>query len=152
VSIAIAPPGAAPASEAAGSPAAERAPESLYGFIGVATNNTAEYAALLALLEHVAPLRPDSLTIRSDSELLIRQMRGEYRVKDPKLQVLHAAARRLLAGLPHVVFEHVPREANRAADALANQAMDRQESSGPLPAALGSLPATDGKAAKTPGL
>ena len=124
----------------------------LYGFIGIATNNTAEYAALLALLEHVGPLRPDSLTIRSDSELLIRQMRGEYRVKDAKLQILHAAARRLLNGLPRVVFEHVPREENRAADALANRAMDLQESSGPLPAALRSLPRTPGGTANLPSL
>lgn len=124
----------------------------LYGFIGIATNNTAEYAALLALLEHVGPLRPDSLAIRSDSELLIKQMRGEYRVKDSKLQVLHAAARRLLAGLPRVDFQHVPREENRAADALANRAMDLQGSSGPLPAALRSLPANAGPATNLPSL
>jgi probable phosphoglycerate mutase len=131
---------------------ARRSAFELYGFIGIATNNTAEYAALLALLEHVGPLRPDSLTIRSDSELLVRQMRGEYRVKDAKLQILHAAARRLLNGLPHVVFEHVPREENRAADALANRAMDLQESSGPLPAALRSLPRTPGGTANLPSL
>lgn len=127
-------------------------PEDLYGFIGVATNNTAEYAALLALLEHVVPLQPDLLTVRSDSELLVKQMRGEYRVKDPKLLVLHAAARRLVAGLPQVVFEHVPREENRAADALANLAMDRQESSGPLPAALRSLPPAAGPVTGLPSL
>jgi len=115
-------------------------PAELYGYIGVATNNTAEYAALLALLEHVGPLRPKSLTIRSDSELLIKQMKGEYRVRDPKLQVLHAAARRLLADLPRVVLQHVPRQENGAADALANRAMDLRQSSGPLPAALRSLP------------
>jgi len=129
-----------------------RSPEDLYGYIGVATNNTAEYAALLALLEHVAPLQPDVLTVRSDSELLVKQMRGEYRVKDPKLQVLHAAARRLVAGLACVVFEHVPREENRAADALANLAMDRRESSGPLPAALRSLPPASGPATGLPSL
>ena len=127
-------------------------PEDLYGFIGVATNNTAEYAALLALLEHVLPLQPDLLTVRSDSELLVKQMRGEYRVKDPKLLVLHAAARRLAAGLPQVVFEHVPREENRAADALANLAMDRQESSGPLPAALRALPPPAGPVTGLPSL
>ena len=113
----------------------------LYGYLGIATNNTAEYAALLALLEHVGPMRPASLTIRSDSELLIKQMRGEYRVKDPKLLILHAAARRMLMGLPRVSLEHVPREKNREADALANRAMDLRDSSGALPAALRSLPA-----------
>jgi probable phosphoglycerate mutase len=108
----------------------------LYGFLGVATNNTAEYAALLALLEHTGPLRPASLTVRSDSELLIRQMKGEYRVKDPKLRILHGEARRLVTAFVRVTLEHVPRENNKDADALANKAMDLKDSSGPLPAAL----------------
>ncbi len=112
----------------------------IYGYLGIATNNVAEYAALLALLEYVRTKRPGALVIRSDSELLIRQMEGRYRVKDPGLRVLHAAARRLLAGIPAVALEHVPRERNREADALANRAMDERESSGPLPAALRSLP------------
>jgi ribonuclease HI len=113
----------------------------LYGFLGVATNNIAEYSALLALLEHVLPMRPAALLVRSDSELLIKQMKGEYRVKDPRLQVLHQAARRMAATLPEVTYEHVPRERNREADALANQAMDSRSASGPLPAALNALPA-----------
>ena len=108
----------------------------LYGFLGVATNNTAEYAALLALLEHAGALRPESLTIRSDSELLIRQMKGEYRVKDPKLRILHAEAKRLLTSFGRIVLEHVPRERNKDADALANKAMDLTDSTGNLPAAL----------------
>jgi probable phosphoglycerate mutase len=112
----------------------------IYGYIGKATNNTAEYAALLALLEYAVPARPASLLIRSDSELLIRQMEGRYRVKDAGLRVLHAAARRLIASIRGVSFEHVPREMNREADALANRAMDLEASSGPLPAALRSLP------------
>jgi ribonuclease HI len=113
---------------------------SLYGFLGVATNNIAEYAALLALLEHAAGLRPARLTIRSDSELLVRQMKGEYRVKDPRLKILHAEARRLLSGIPGARIEHVRREHNREADALANRAMDEKAGSGPLPAALASVP------------
>lgn len=112
----------------------------LYGFLGVATNNIAEYAALLALLEHAAPLRPERLEVRSDSLLLVRQMIGAFKVKDPKLQVLHAAARRLAAGLPRVNYVHVPREMNKDADALANRAMDEQASNTPLPAALKDLP------------
>lgn len=112
----------------------------IYGFLGVATNNIAEYAALLALLEHAGALRPSALTIRSDSELLVRQMNGIYRVKDPNLKILHEAARRLLAGFPGARLEHVRREANREADALANRAMDLQAGSGPLPRALGALP------------
>jgi probable phosphoglycerate mutase len=121
---------------ATGEPVAE-----IYGYLGIATNNIAEYAALLALLEHVLTLGPARLTIRSDSELLIRQMKGEYRVKDAKLRVLHDEARRLLRGLPATAFEHVRREHNREADALANRAMDERAGSGPLPAALRMVPA-----------
>src|SRR6185503_7532116 len=112
----------------------------LYGYLGVATNNTAEYAALLALLEYAVAAGAPSLRILSDSELLVRQIKGEYRVKHPSLQVLHGAARRLMSGLPSVVVEHVRREQNRAADALANRAMDLRESSGPLPEVLRDLP------------
>ena len=108
----------------------------LYGFVGVTTNNIAEYAALLALLEYAVTIRPASLRILSDSELLVRQMEGRYRVKDSRLKVLHAAARRLVAALPRVTLEHVRREANKEADALANRAMDRRDSSGALPGAL----------------
>jgi ribonuclease HI len=115
-------------------------PIEIYGFLGFATNNVAEYAALLALLEYAAASRTRSLRILSDSELLVRQVRGEYRVKDPRLRVLHAAARRLMEGMPSVTIEHVRREANRDADALANRAMDSRASSGPLPAALRGLP------------
>jgi ribonuclease HI len=119
----------------------------LYGFLGNTTNNVAEYAALLALLEHAAPLRPARLTVRSDSQLLIRQMRGEYKVKDARLKLLHAAGKRLAAGFAAIAFEHVPREQNRDADALANQAMDERAGNAPLPAAVAGLagPATTGR-------
>ena len=112
----------------------------LYGYLGIATNNIAEYTALLALLEHARRLRPASLIVRSDSQLLIRQMEGRYRVRDAGLRILHAAARGLLVDIPKIRLEHVPREQNKEADALANQAMDLESSSGPLPAALRSLP------------
>jgi len=71
----------------------------LYGYLGTATNNTAEYAALLALLEYVRDAGAASLRIFSDSELLVRQMRGEYRVRHPGLQILHGAARRAAAAI-----------------------------------------------------
>jgi ribonuclease HI len=112
----------------------------LYGYLGTATNNTAEYAALLALLEYARARGATTLRVLSDSELLVRQMRGEYRVKHPGLQVLHAAARRLMTSVPSVVLEHVPRERNVQADALANRAMDLRDSTGPLPEALRDLP------------
>ena len=115
-------------------------PIELYGYLGITTNNIAEYAALLALLEHARTLHPAALRIRSDSELLIRQMEGRYRVKDPSLRILHTAARRMIDRIPGVKLEHVPRERNREADALANRAMDEEGSSGPLPEAFRLLP------------
>jgi ribonuclease HI len=117
----------------------------LHGFLGVATNNTAEYAGLLAALEYARDARAASLRVLSDSELLVRQIEGRYRVKDPKMQVLHGAARRLIAALPEFRLEHVRREDNRDADRLANLAMDRRDSSGTLPAALKDLPGTQGR-------
>ena len=114
----------------------------IYGYLGVTTNNVAEYAALLALLEYARGCGAAALTVLSDSELLVRQMSGEYRVKDPRLRVLHAEARRLAAGLPRVEIRHVRREANREADALANRAMDLRESTGSVPAILAALPAS----------
>ena len=96
----------------------------LSAFIGTATNNVAEYRGLLAALEWAAAHEAHDLTIRSDSELLVKQMRGEYRVKHPGLQALAAEARLLVAQIGHVRFVHVPREQNTHADALANKAMD----------------------------
>jgi ribonuclease HI len=92
--------------------------------IGVATNNVAEYRGLLAALRYAKEQGYASLTIRSDSLLLVCQMRGEYKVKNPGLQVLHAEARRLVWDLGRVRFEHVRREFNTDADRLANEAMD----------------------------
>lgn len=119
----------------------------LYGFLGHTTNNVAEYAALLALLEHAATLAPRRLRVRSDSQLLIRQMLGEYRVKDARLKVLYAEAKRLAARLNVIEFEHVPREENRDADALANRAMDEAAGNTPTPKAVAGLlgPATTGR-------
>jgi ribonuclease HI len=112
----------------------------LYGYLGTATNNTAEYAGLLALLEYARAEGVTDVRVLSDSELLVRQIKGEYKVKHPGLRVLHAAARQLMAAIPSVVIEHVPRELNAEADALANRAMDLRDSSGPLPKALRDLP------------
>jgi ribonuclease HI len=94
-------------------------------FIGVATNNVAEYRGLLAALEWAVAHGQADLVVHSDSELLVKQMRGEYRVKHPGLQPLHAEARRLVARLGRVRFVHVRREHNTRADELANQAMDQ---------------------------
>ena len=92
--------------------------------LGVATNNVAEYSALLAALQWAVTHGIRTLHIRSDSELLVRQMKGEYRVKNPGLQPLYDQARTLARHIGRVTFEHVRREFNKDADRLANEAMD----------------------------
>jgi ribonuclease HI len=92
--------------------------------IPLATNNVAEYRGLLAALTWAVENGIEELRIRSDSELLVKQMRGEYRVKHPGLQPLYEEARALARRLRRVTFEHVRRELNRDADRLANEAMD----------------------------
>jgi ribonuclease HI len=92
--------------------------------IGVATNNVAEYRALIAGLEAARRLGPRSIEIRADSQLMIRQLEGAYRVKTPGLKPLYEEARALLAGFEEVRLVHVPREENEAADALVNAALD----------------------------
>lgn len=106
--------------------------DELHEAIGIATNNAAEYAGLLAALRYAVQHAWRDITIRSDSLLLVCQMRGEYRVKNPGLKVLHAQARRLVEQLGRVTFVHVRREDNADADALANRAMDgaRDQGSG----------------------
>ncbi len=93
--------------------------------VGVATNNAAEYRGLIAALRWAADHGHRRVHVRSDSELLVRQMRGEYRVKNRGLQPLYRRAREVADGLECVTFEHVPRERNRDADRLANLAMDQ---------------------------
>ncbi len=92
--------------------------------IGVATNNVAEYRALVAGLERAAELGVDELEVVSDSELLVRQMRGEYKVRNPGLRVLWHEAGRLAARLERVEYTAVRREHNELADALVNEALD----------------------------
>ena len=113
--------------------------EEFYGYLGSATNNVAEYAALLVLLSLSAARHAAALIVRSDSELLVRQMLGAYRVRNPRLMILHAAARKLMARIGRVEFRHVPREENRDADRLANRAMDERISSAPLPGEVAEL-------------
>jgi ribonuclease HI len=92
--------------------------------IGVTTNNVAEYRACIAGLEAAAPYRARNLRLRADSELVVRQLRGEYRVRQSHLAPLHAAAMRLLQGYDEVDIQHVRREQNADADALVNAALD----------------------------
>jgi len=92
--------------------------------IGVATNNVAEYRGLLAALEWARAHGVRWLHVRSDSQLLVQQMLGNYKVKNAGLQPLHAKARLLAHEIGRVSFEHVRRESNAHADRLANEAMD----------------------------
>jgi ribonuclease HI len=92
--------------------------------IGITTNNVAEYRAVVAGLTRAASLEPDRLVLRADSQLLIRQLQGRYRVKAENLRPLFERARQLLQNIPSVALEHVPREDNTVADALANAALD----------------------------
>jgi len=107
---------------------AEQAPPALLAsvseHIGIATNNIAEYRALIAGLEAVAGLRARIVHVRADSMLMIKQLRGEYRVKNPNLKTLHGHALRLLDAYEIVDLQHVPREENTEADALVNAALD----------------------------
>lgn len=93
--------------------------------IGRETNNVAEYYALLAALDYAVTHGIVALRIRSDSELLVRQMQGRYKVKSADLRPLHERATKLARQLAYFQIEHVRRELNRDADALANRALDQ---------------------------
>ncbi len=94
-------------------------------FLGAHTNNFAEYSALLAALEFAINNGHKSLRVVSDSELMVKQMKGQYRVNSPELRPLYEEARRRVPKLDRFQIQHVLREKNRHADRLANLAMDR---------------------------
>ena len=98
--------------------------EQFHGALGVAANNVAEYHGLLAALRWARDHAASPLLVRSDSELLVKQMLGVYRVRHPGLQPLHREACALVRAIGRVRFEHVRRERNTEADRLANEAMD----------------------------
>ena len=92
--------------------------------IGVATNNVAEYRGLVAGLAKAVELGVSEVDVVSDSELLVKQMRGEYRVRSESLQALSTEATRLARALERVAYVHVRRAENKLADQLVNQALD----------------------------
>lgn len=112
--------------KAGGAPVAD-----LYGYLGIQTNNVAEYAALIAALRYAVAAGAASVEIRSDSELLVRQMDGLYRVKNPGLIPMFQEAKALATKVPRVTMAHVPREENKDADRLANLAMDSRSEDPP---------------------
>ena len=95
-------------------------------YLGRTTNNEAEYQALLMGLAEAKRLGAVRLTVKMDSELIVRQLEGQYRVKAPGLKPMYAEAKRLLRGFSSVTIQHVRREFNKRADELANQAMDQR--------------------------
>ena len=92
--------------------------------IGPATNNVAEYRALLLGIARAADLGASELELVGDSELIVRQVKGEYKVKDAALRELHTEAKRALRGFDRWSIRHVRREQNAAADGLVNAALD----------------------------
>jgi probable phosphoglycerate mutase len=99
-------------------------------YIGRATNNVAEYYGLITVLDYATSQRIDRLLVRSDSELLVRQMQGRYKFKSAALRPLYERARKAANSFSYFAIEHVPREQNREADELANIALDRTDSRG----------------------
>ena len=99
-------------------------------FLGEATNNVAEYRGLLAALKAAAKLKAATVTVMSDSELLVRQMNGQYRVRNDRLRPLFEDAQDLADQFESFIIRHVPREKNVQADALVNRAMDLRKNVG----------------------
>ena len=93
-------------------------------FLGSMTNNQAEYRALIIGLEAAAELKPESVLVRMDSELVVRQMNGQYKVRHPEILPLFLQAQELVGALGDVSIVHVRRERNPGADAVANMAID----------------------------
>lgn len=98
-----------------------------FEYIGEATNNVAEYQALIVGLKKAMAYRDKSVRVYLDSELLVKQLSGAYKVKNSGLKPLFTAAKDLLNLYPRIEIRHVPRERNKDADRLANEAIDRFE-------------------------
>lgn len=100
----------------------------LHGYLGRATNNVAEYQALLHALRYARARGARRVRVFSDSELVVRQVEGTYKVRHPDMVGLHREAAALLARFEEASVSHVPREQNREADRLANRALDERSS------------------------
>jgi ribonuclease HI len=115
----------------------------LSAYLGHRTNNFAEYQGLIAALEYAIEQGHKALKVVSDSELLVRQIKGVYKVKSATLQELHGRAKQLIAQLEWFSIDHALREHNREADELANQAMDKgtgRVARASSPAAVSAIP------------
>lgn len=97
--------------------------KNISNYIGKTTNNAAEYTALIQALQEALMLKAENITINTDSQLLYRQMKKEYKVKSPLISSLYAQAVHLASAFKAVTIKHIPREDNRGADKLATQAV-----------------------------
>jgi ribonuclease H / adenosylcobalamin/alpha-ribazole phosphatase len=104
---------------------------SISEFLGTQTNNVAEYTGVVRALELARKLGAAEVDLLLDSMLIVEQLNGRWRVKDPKLRLLHDEAKRLLGAFERWTARHVRRAQNSAADALANEAIDRVAAGGP---------------------
>jgi ribonuclease HI len=98
--------------------------KAMHRWLGVMTNNEAEYHALIDGLKAVESWKPDKLEVCLDSKLVVEQVNGRWRVKEERLKKLHARAKELVESFPQATVKHVEREQNKRADYLANQALD----------------------------
>ncbi len=100
--------------------------EQIARYLGTTTNNVAEYTAAIIGLEHAVKVGARRVSLFADSELMVKQINGQYKVKNEGLKPLHAKARDLIARIGSVEVQYIPREKNREADALANKAIDER--------------------------
>jgi ribonuclease HI len=100
--------------------------QEISGFLGQATNNVAEYTALTTALEKAVALNAQEVQLFTDSELIVKQIKGEYRVKNEGLKPLYQKAKGLIQQLGSFTITHVPREKNKEADRLANRGIDEE--------------------------
>jgi ribonuclease HI len=100
--------------------------ERIARYLGTTTNNIAEYRAAIIGLEQAVSLGASSVKLNADSELLVKQINGQYRVKNEGLKPLHAKVKELIAKIGSVEVQYIPREKNKEADALANKAIDEK--------------------------
>lgn len=104
--------------------------KNISSYIGHATNNVAEYTALIYALEEALIMKAEFLKINTDSQLLHRQIKGIYKVKHPNIIGLHERAKHLLSGFKEVIIHNIPREKNCGADKLATEAVKKQIKTG----------------------
>ena len=100
--------------------------EGIARYLGTTTNNIAEYTAAIIALEHAVKLGASSVRLHADSELMVKQLNGQYKVKNEGLKPLYMKAKDLIAKIGSVEVKYIPREQNKEADALANKAIDEK--------------------------